>query len=115
MLFLRFGARRMIGYQVREILFPEFVHRAFGDPNSKSLLLEEAQLDAADLPGDRLRQLGELEAPDALVRGQSLAHEAEDLARHVRGWCDAAQQHERLRDRQTQEVWTRHHGRFGDE
>src|SRR5439155_22683872 len=38
-----------------------------------------AQLHAADLPGDRLGELGEFEAADAFVRGEVLAGVAEDL------------------------------------
>src|SRR5699024_11121817 len=49
------------------------------------LVLAGAQFHAADLAGDRLGQLGELEPPDALVRGEVLPRVAEDLAGRVRG------------------------------
>jgi hypothetical protein len=58
--------------QFREVFFPKFagtsraVHRtiAFGT----------AQVDAPDLSGNRLRQVGKFETPDALERRDSSAH-----------------------------------------
>src|SRR3954465_10666243 len=46
-------------------------------------LLGRPQLDAADLAGDRLRQLGELEPADALVGREVLARVAQDGERGV--------------------------------
>src|SRR3954453_11373163 len=48
------------------------------------LVLAAPQLDAPDLPGDRLRQLAELQPPDPLVRGEVVAGELQDRPRGLR-------------------------------
>ena len=50
---------------------------------SRSAASLRAQVDAADLSGDRLRQLRELEAADALVAGEVCLRVLEDRARDV--------------------------------
>src|SRR4051812_4349731 len=79
-------------------------------------LLERAPLPAAGLARDRLLELAELQAPNALVGRKPLAHEAEDLERHfTRRRRVAAQQAERLRDRQAHRVRARYHRGLGHE
>src|SRR6187549_406380 len=56
-------------------------------------LLQRTQLDATDLAGDGLRQLGELDAPNAFVCGEPLANEAEDLERHLTRRLGVTAQH----------------------
>src|SRR5678815_4182564 len=77
--------------QLREFVLPELQLSALA--NRVASQLESAQLDAADLARDRLRQLGELDAPNAFVRGEALADEAEDLQRHLAARFRVAAQH----------------------
>src|SRR5438094_896830 len=53
------------------------------DTRAGSSSLEAAQLDPADLAADRLRQVGELQAADPLVRCQILASVPQDVARQL--------------------------------
>src|SRR4051794_36044418 len=49
-------------------------------PGTDGVLFGVAQLDPADLAADRLRQLGELQPADALVRREVAPAEREDVA-----------------------------------
>ena len=74
-----------------------------------------AQLHAADLSGDRLRQLGdELDAPHPLVRRELLAGEREDRrGQFARGLRAGHQDQVGLRHGHAQRVGAGHHGDFG--
>src|SRR6266480_6337245 len=70
------------GLQLREVLLGELAgHPAGGVLRGPQLRLPRPQLDAADLARDGLRQLGELQAPDALVGRQMLTAVAQDRER----------------------------------
>src|SRR3954452_12135094 len=70
-----------------------------------------AQLDAADLAGDRLWKLGELEQPDPLVRREMLAAVLEDLERRLlTRLVPGSEDDERLRHRQPDRVRRRDDG-----
>src|SRR3954463_3089809 len=80
-----------------------------------SLLLQISQLHPADLSRDRLRQLGELHAADALVRRELLLAESEDLARGPRVRSHARlERHERLRRAGPYRIGAGHDGGLGD-
>src|SRR5208337_141616 len=79
------------------------------------LLLDAAQLHAANLAGDGLGQIGELEAADALVGAEASADEFEDVARQFLGGLDAGlADDERLGHRPANGVWAGHYRGFGD-
>src|SRR5579872_2052033 len=65
----------------REVFLPELGDAADRDP-ARNLLA--AQLDPADLAGDRLGQVGELDPPDPLVRRDPFPAERHDRPRHLR-------------------------------
>jgi hypothetical protein len=68
-------------------------------------LLALAELDAADLAGDRLRQLGELEPADALVRREVDACVGEDRPRGLGvGGVSGGEGDVRLRHREAKRV-----------
>src|SRR5262245_37846161 len=77
--------------------------------------LQLAQLDAADLAGDGLRQIEELDSAHALEWSEPLAREAQHRERHLSAWNHTrAQQQECLGYAQALIVGARHHRGFDD-
>src|SRR4051812_37305484 len=98
------SARRFL--QLREVVEPELARAAV----TRGLLsdLSATELDAPDLPADRLRQLGELDSPDALERSELVADESEQLPRGVGVGCDSRLQHHvRFRHRESNRIRAR--------
>src|SRR6476659_9144051 len=78
---LVWDVKRSRGTRSGHLVLEELQRRALAA--CAALLLDGAQLDAADLAGHGLRQRRELEAPDAFVRRQRVPREGEDLAREL--------------------------------
>src|SRR3954451_830507 len=78
---------------------------------SRVTMLHGAQLHAADLSRDCLRQIAEFDASNALVRSQAFATEREDRAGCFHGrWMARLEHDERLRYGVAQRVGARYHG-----
>src|SRR6185369_8494982 len=78
--------------QLRKILLPILAGTPF--VGSVAHLFGATQLDAADLAGDRFREVGEFEAADALVGGEALAEEAVEEEGGVARRLDAGLEHD---------------------
>src|SRR5262249_3117248 len=97
-------------FQPREVLFAELVRPPLGPR-----LLLRTELDAADLPGDRLRELRELDPADTLVWSELLASVAKDREGRLRVWLVAGGEGDvRLRDGEPDRVRRRNDRRLGD-
>src|SRR4051812_9716946 len=101
------AGRTSLAAELREVAVAELAgHGGLGVP--VLVRLAGAQLDAADLARDRLRQLGELEPADALVGREVLARVPQDLQRGVAVGLPAGGEHYvGLRDGEPQRVRAR--------
>src|SRR5437867_3792115 len=99
---IRSAGRRRSG-ELGKVLLVERQGRP--DPAGPGGALPGAELHPPDLPGDGLGQLGELQPPNALVRGQALPHVAEDVPRQLaRRSVAGPQGDERLGHREPQGI-----------
>src|SRR5262245_30414648 len=80
-----------------------------------ALLFKTAQFDTANLPGDGLREFGELDPTDPFVGSEPRVKESKDRIGCLFGGRHAwLQHHESFRHGEPQSIRTRHHGRFSD-